>query len=209
MAVKIHLGSNNWQDIKSVNIHLGSNNWQQVRGVHIHKGGDVWEKIWPQGIPLTNKNIGDIIKIPISGVQTDFIIVHKGNPNIGVYDISYNNGIIVLMKNIYSLTSWGVSTNPWRYDTSTIHNFANTTIYNSIDASVRSLIKQVKVPYRAGYSASSPQSLVSYIGVNGVSSYVFTLDAIELGFYDDNGVWSGVDGEGQPWSVILVGAGDK
>ena len=119
-------------------------------------------------VRLGTKAVGSIVKIKVNGAAKDFIIVHQGLPS-SAYDASCN-GVWVVMKDIYTTSTFGNSSS---YKDSSIHTYLNGTFYNLIDSQIRAAIKQVKIPY----TDSSVQS-----GANGLSAKVFLLSGTEVGF---------------------------
>lgn len=118
-------------------------------------------------VALGSKNIGDIIKIKVDGVPWEFIIGHKGKPSSSFYDDSFNNGVLVFMKDLYALWRWH-SANTNLYETSEIDSRLNTEFYNLVDPEIRNKIKKVKIPYRGGKGSS------------GLSRNIFLLSAREV-----------------------------
>lgn len=130
-------------------------------------------------VKLSTKAVGSIVKIKVNGTLREFIIVHQGIPS-GLYDESCN-GTWLLMKDIYENRQWH-SSNVNDYAGSTIHSYLNSTFLNLIDATIRSQIKQVKIPYRAGSGTSSAVTGVA----NGLSAKVFLLSDREVGYTQSN-----------------------
>ena len=134
--------------------------------------------------PLGEKTVGEEVKLKVNGVPRSFIVVHQGNPDASIYDSSCD-GTWLLMKEIYETRAW----NPT--DEFGINDYANSDIYaylnggflSLFDSGIQSIIKQVKIPYRAGsgYSATITS------GANGLSTKVFLLSGTETSFN-----WSGV-----------------
>lgn len=135
---------------------------------------------------LGSRAIGSTVKIRINGVAENFIVVHQGLPSTR-YDNSCN-GTWLLMEDIYSTAPW--STNGNSYADSDIYAYLNNTFYNLIDADVRSIVKQVKIPYQKGTGTSGTMAT----GSNGLSSKVFLLSAYEIGLTTSNNPYIPVDG---------------
>lgn len=51
-------------------------------------------------VRLGAKAVGSTVKIKVNGTVKDFIIVHQGIPDAGIYDASCN-GTWLMMKDIY------------------------------------------------------------------------------------------------------------
>lgn len=116
---------------------------------------------------------GTIVKIPVNGVSTDFVIVHQGNPNTSLYDSSCNGTWLVSREPYGNMIAKGTSD----YKNSALHTYLNQTFLGLLGGDAQSAIKQVKIPYWNGTSYSG--SLSS--GANGLSCKVFALSARELG----------------------------
>lgn len=125
---------------------------------------------------LGDAAIGSIVKIKVNGEYKEFIVVHQGNPDPGVYDSSCD-GTWLLMKDIYEIRQWH-SSNVNDYAGSTIHSYLNSTFLNLFDADIKAQIKQVKIPYRAGSGTS--KTVTS--GANGLSAKIFLLSSTETSF---------------------------
>ena len=126
------------------------------------------------GSPLGNLAVGTVVKAPINGNTTEFIVVHQGRPS-SMYDSSCN-GTWLLLKNIYTERTWDSSNND--YKNSDIHSYLNGTFLNLFDDSIKNTIKQVKIPYQNG--TGSGGSVAS--GANGLSCKIFLLSGYEVGF---------------------------
>ena len=126
-------------------------------------------------VKLGAKAVGSTVKIKVNGKDYDWIVVHQGIPDAGIYDESCN-GTWLLMKDIYTTSEF--SRNNKFYKDSSIHSYLNSTFFNLIDADIRNAIKQVKIPYQNGTSLSG--SLAT--GSNGLSTKVFLLSGYEVGW---------------------------
>ena len=91
---------------------------RKVKAGHIGVG-DVARQFFVGGIAMSGLATGTTVKLEVNGVETDFIIVHKGLPS-SMYDSSCN-GIWLLMKDIYVDRSWDSSNND--YANSDIHTY--------------------------------------------------------------------------------------
>lgn len=128
-------------------------------------------RLWYQrGAPLGSLAVGSTVKIAVGGKDYDWLVVHQGIPDAGIYDASCS-GTWLLMKDIYTTSKFG-SFN--FYKDSSIHTYLNSTFFNLIDGDIRSAIKQVKIPYHNGNSVDT--------GSNGLSTKVFLLSGYEVGW---------------------------
>lgn len=126
------------------------------------------------GTPLGNLAVGTVVKTPINGNLTEFILVHQGKPD-SMYDDSCN-GTWLLLKDIYTTRAWDSSNND--YKNSDIHSYLNGTFLNLFENDIKNAIKQVKIPYQNGTGTGG--SVES--GANGLSCKIFLLSGYELGW---------------------------
>jgi len=131
--------------------------------------------IFQGGTLLGSKNIGSIVKITVSNTETDFIVAHKGKPS-AMYHTSFDNGVVLMMKNIWESRQWHGS-NVNDYQNSLIHAWLNNEFRDMIAQNIRGQIKQVRIPFRAG----SGTSMTVTSGASGLSVRAFLLSAIEVG----------------------------
>ena len=124
--------------------------------------------------PLGNLAVGTVVKTPINGKATEFIVVHQGKPD-SMYDDSCN-GTWLLLKDIYTTRAWDSSNNA--YKNSDIHSYLNGTFLNLFDGGIKNAIKQVKIPYQNGTGTGG---LVAS-GANGLSCKIFLLSGYEVGW---------------------------
>ena len=130
-------------------------------------------------VRLGAKAVGSTVKIKVNGTVKDFIIVHQGIPDAGIYDASCD-GTWLLMKDIYESRQWNrLGTSD--YANSTIHSYLNGTFLGLFESNIKSAIKQVKLPYSIG----SDMSTTVASGSNGLSAKIFLLSATETSFSFD------------------------
>ena len=140
------------------------------------------------GSPLGNLAVGTVVKAPINGKSTEFIVVHQGKPDsMSMYDDSCN-GTWLLLKNIYIERTWDSSNND--YKNSDIHSYLNGTFLNLFDDSIKNAIKQVKIPYLNGVGSGGSVAA----GANGLSCKIFLLSAYEVGFTHSDSSYFPQDG---------------
>ena len=128
-------------------------------------------------VNLGSKAVGSIVRFKVNGATRDWIVVHHGRPNSAYEDESWNGGVVLMMKDIYESRPWNdresASSN---YSGSSIHAYLNSTFKNLIDASIRSKILQVKLPYMTDGNAASVTS-----GASGLSAYIWLASLAEVG----------------------------
>lgn len=129
--------------------------------------------VYKGGAPISSLGVGNVVKIKVDGTAKEFIVVQQGNPDTSVYDDSCN-GTWLLMQDIYVNRTWDDYGE--LYKESTINTYLNGDFLGLIDSSVRSAIKQVKIPYKTGASNSDIDT-----GANGLSTKVFLLSNYEVG----------------------------
>lgn len=128
------------------------------------------------GTPLADFAVGSVVKLKVNGSLKDFIVVHQGKPS-SIYSTTFENGTILLMQDIYENREWH-STSINDYANGTLHSYMNNGFLALFDANIRSVIKQVKVPYRKGSGAGTTVTS----GENGLSAKIFLLSGAEVGF---------------------------
>lgn len=143
--------------------------------VKTENGADLLYKV-QKGTPLSSCALGSIVKIGVGGSATDFLIVSQGKPS-ALYDESCN-GTWVLMKDIYENRIWDDTNND--YANSDLCAWLNSTFFNQLDIKIRTAVKQVKIPYRAGSGNSGTVSS----GTNGLNTKIFLLSGTETGLVD-------------------------
>lgn len=134
-------------------------------------------KVPSLGKKASDYAVGERVYIPVNGTNTEFLVVHQGNPDSSIYSTTFNNGTILLMKDLYENRQWH-SSDVNDYANSTLHSYLNNGFLALFDANIRSVIKQVKVPYRKGSGTS--KTVTS--GENGLSAKIFLLSMTEVGF---------------------------
>ena len=149
-------------------------------------------------VKLGTKAVGSIVKIKVNGAAKDFIIVHQGLPS-SAYDDSCT-GTWLLMKDSYNYMKWN-ATEENNYASSNINSWLNGTFYNLIDADIRAVIKQVKIPYHG----SSYYGGTLHTGANGLNTKVFLLSGIEVGWTNRTNEY--FPNDGAKLSYFLAGTG--
>lgn len=149
-------------------------------------------------VKLGTKAVGSIVKIKVNGAAKDFIIVHQGLPS-SAYDDSCT-GTWLLMKDSYNYMKWN-ATDENNYASSDINSWLNGTFYNLIDADIRAVIKQVKIPYHG----SSYYGGTLHTGANGLNTKVFLLSGIEVGWTNRTNEY--FPNDGAKLSYFLAGTG--
>lgn len=132
----------------------------------------LWEK--QTGTPLGDLAVGSIVKLNVNGASKNFIVVHQGKPS-SAYDSSCD-GTWLLMEDLYESRKFDEGNHD--YENSDIHSYLNNTFVNLFDSDIKSFIKQVKIPYRAGSGSSTTVTS----GSSGLSAKVFLLSYTEVGF---------------------------
>ena len=120
---------------------------------------------------LGQQALGAIVKIPVDGVATDFIVVWQGRPSSS-YSSNFDGGTLLVARYVnsaYQSTWSGVSGSDYvSFLNSNQYTYLNNTYFNLIGADIRNHIRAVDIP--AGNGAAT----------NGVK--VFTPSAAEFGF---------------------------
>lgn len=122
-----------------------------------------------------DRPVGSTVTLNVGGTPYEFIVVHQGKPS-SIYDDSCN-GTWLLMKDIHYTSGWNRTSTVTAYASSYANTYLNGPILNLFDDSVKTQIKQVKVPYFNGSGDSGVAT-----GANGLSCKVFLLSGYEVGF---------------------------
>ncbi len=117
--------------------------------------------------------VGDSVFMNVDGVRTEFIIVHIGRPSTYYYDSSCD-GTWLLMKDCYTQRQWsnvpyGITYTPDAY----IFYYLQSTFFNLLDADIRSIVKEVKIPFTADPEYAN-------VGEDGWNRKVFLLSVNEV-----------------------------
>lgn len=123
---------------------------------------------------LGEQAVGSTVKLNVNGTAYNFIVVHQGLPG-SMYDASCD-GTWLLMEDLYESREFDRTNND--YANSDIHSYLNNTFVSLFDSDIKSAIKQVKIPYRAGSGSSTTVTS----GSSGLSAKVFLLSYTEVGF---------------------------
>ena len=134
----------------------------------------VARQYWSTGTPLSSLAVGSTVYMKVDGVSTAFLVVNQGRPS-SAYDSSCD-GTWLLMKDCYESRVWDSSNNDYR--NSDVHSYLNNTFVNLFDSDIKSVIKQVTIPYTKGTGSSG--SLAK--GTNGLSAKIFLISYYEAGF---------------------------
>lgn len=127
-------------------------------------------------VALSSAEVGEIVTLNFNGEPRDFIIVQQGKPS-SKYDSSCN-GTWLLMKDCYTERGWHTISDTNDYANSVIHEQLNSVFLSYFDTEIQRVIKQVKIPYRAGSGISREVSE----GSSGLSTKVFLLSTAEVGW---------------------------
>lgn len=145
-------------------------------------------ELWYQrGAPLGSLAVGSVVYFAVGGVRTPWIVVEQGCPSPMYYDASCD-GTWLLCKDVYESKQWSKTVKN-DYSLSGIRAYMDSTFLDAIDQNVKSVIKDVRIPYRPGGGSSTSVNS----GANGLRCKVFLLSAAEvnLGFNNrpKEGVW--------------------
>lgn len=125
---------------------------------------------------LGDQAVGSIVKLNVNGVATKFKVIHQGIPS-SIYDSSCDGTWLLKTTSQISM-NWDSTNND--YENSDVHSYLNTTFINLLDDDIKKCVRQVKIPYRAGYGNSTTVSS----GANGLSTKAFLLSPCEVGYYN-------------------------
>ena len=137
-------------------------------------GGTGYDITFPErGTKLSALDVGHSVFANVNGVRKEFLVVHQGLPS-SLYDASCD-GTWLLMKDIYENRQWN-SSNSNVYETSTVNTYLNGPFLSLFDSNIQGIIKQVKIPYRAG--SGYDKAVTS--GASGLSAKIFLLSSTEV-----------------------------
>lgn len=132
--------------------------------------------------------IGARIPIKENGAYINYIVVHKGLPS-KMYDNSCD-GVWVLREFGDFTGTWSGGDND--YENSNINAWLNGEFLNSLDLSIQSAIKDVKIPFKKGTGNDTKTFVQS--GADGLPCKVFLLSGYEVGFTAADADYLPVDG---------------
>ena len=153
-------------------------------------------------IKASDLEIGESVYLTVDGVETEFIVVHQGNPtsDITIYDDSCD-GTWLLMKDIYikmAMTTSSTASN--KYAESDVHTYLNEDFYSLLDANAQNSIKDVVIPYCESTSSTMQ-------GSRGLDTKVFLLACYELGLTSDD--YTYIMDDGSKLDYFLSGTGTE
>nr|DAU19979.1 MAG TPA: hypothetical protein [Caudoviricetes sp.] len=122
--------------------------------------------------PASMLPVGASVYAKESGTPAEFIVVHQGNPDASIYDVSCD-GTWLMRKDLYNGQAWNTSGNN-RWQLATLQQWLRDTYVNYLDVS--SIIKSVKIPCGLGLGTNTV-----YTGADGLDSKVFLLSGYEVG----------------------------
>lgn len=120
---------------------------------------------------ISSVAVGQSLFCEESGVATEFILVHKGNPDSSIYDDSCN-GAWLMRKNATQTMYWDSDSGVYLHGL--IDTYLENTYYSTLN--VKDIIKQAKIPYIGGR-----QNNYVYTGANGYVFKCFPLSFYEVG----------------------------
>lgn len=135
---------------------------------------------------LGARSVGDIVKINENGVPTNFIVVHKGNPDTEMYDASCDGVWLLRERGMKSEKIQGTNNADTSndYENSYMNEWLNSTFLSQLDEKIVAKIKFVKIPYKKGMGNSEDKIQIME---NGLACQSFLLSGYEVGFTVDNG----------------------
>ena len=171
---------------------------------HVTVVGGCRAKAPSTGILASALPVGSTVKLMEGGSAVEYLVVNQGIPsNSSLYDASCD-GTWLLRKDIHSERQWN-SSNVNDYANSTINTWLNGDLFNSFGSVEQAAIKQVRIPYRAGYgSDGSDQS-----GANGLLCKIFLLGGYEVGFTTSDNPYFPADGAKLDYFAASFGGNSK
>ena len=146
---------------------------------------------------LGNVAVGSVLKLKEGATPQNYIVVQQGLPS-SKYDASCN-GTWLLRQEIKITGAWDNNLNN-QYPESTIATQLANDFFDyamGFEADIKSVIKQVKIPYCVGDGYAGVVS-----GANGFSCRLFLLSGYEIGFTE--GTMRGLPLDGSPLAYFEV-----
>lgn len=159
---------------------------RKIKKVYIGDENGVAKEYYSSGKKLSEYTVGSSVYLNENGSPVEYLIVHQGLPDSTLYDSSCD-GVWLLKKTVSDVHQWDSTNND--YINSDIHSYLNNEYLTLFDVSVKSIIKQVKIPYVNGTGSNA----VSY-GEQGLETRIFLLSGYELGWTNANSSKFPVDG---------------
>jgi hypothetical protein len=164
------------------------------------------------GTRISELSVGDSVYMNFSygsgiPIPTEFLIIHKGNPDSAVYDSSCD-GIWLLIKDCYTISNYSGAENSNAFDGVNNAFLNNQILKGCFDEGVQSIIKQVKIPYYVGGGNNTLKTLedgfpvklfyLSYPEVRK-SSYSPYYDGSILDYFRENSIVAYYNNEAVGW----------
>ena len=137
---------------------------------------------------LGNVAVGAIVKLNENGSPVEYLVIQQGKPPDSMYDESCD-GTWLLRKDIAENRVWNADDFN-QFENSDIQVWLDSTMFARYDSNIRSVIKQVKIPYRKNGGSGG----IDQTGSNGYSCKVFLLSCYELGATNASGYYFPNDG---------------
>jgi hypothetical protein len=105
-------------------------------------------------LPVGDTNVGDIVLLNVSGVPTEFIVVHQGKPS-GTYSIGCD-GTWLLMKDIYTTSTWVPGADNWGWEWRGTNNagillYLQETFFPLLDTDIQNSISTAVLPFQTTF----------------------------------------------------------
>lgn len=132
--------------------------------------------VYTRGTKIESLSLGSIVKIPLAGIPTEFMVVNQGVPGDSSAYGPGCDGCWILAKDIYTKIK--------ALDTSAQRGYTNTDLYTYltdtfpllVPEDTRAKLNTATIPYRAGNSGTTVSG-----GTSGLQAMFFLLSKTELG----------------------------
>lgn len=144
-------------------------------GFQTRKGGAQAMARPVAGLPLLTFQTNNLLQIQLDGATRLWRILHHGNPDPAVYDVSFNTGTMLMLEDIYAL--WPFGGTAGNYRDSDVRNRLNSEFVPNIDQKMQSHLIEVKVPclVKVNYGA------YTYLnGSNGLPAKAYLIATSEI-----------------------------
>ena len=146
---------------------------RQVKKMYVGVDGQA-RLVYQSGKPLGNKPVGEKVFFDVNNIRTEWIIVHQGLPG-DMYDASCF-GTWLLCNSTRFTGSYKSSGTGYANSDSQI--YLEDTFFRMINADIKPLVKQVRIPYMG--TNSFPAEGYRKEGADGLAAKVFLPSITEL-----------------------------
>lgn len=171
----------------------GSSLAQVVQKAYVGDPRGVAELWYQLGTPLGDRAVGGKVYFNVNNIRTEWIIVHQGLPG-AMYDASCSGAWLLCNSSRFTGSYKSSGTG---YKNSASQTYLENTFFRMIQADIKPLVKQVRIPYMG--TNSFPAEEYRKEGADGLAAKVFLPSITEL-----KGTLNNTFKEGAALSYFLV-----